>query len=261
MYSAKFIKTDDTVSIFRVNKNDTKWGVVHNNTKCIISDMNTWREKLKQIMKERKLKQADLASLLGRSRGYIGHLLKGRRGASKRGVSAELLKEIGEKLNLSQDWYLEKTLTLREDEVKYLSNVEQFDPRMNRYPILDWATATKGIEAMGIIDLEKCEFYYHASQGSKKSFALKVVGNAMESDVPGLTFLEGHMIVVDPILKPKHGSYVTAVVNDANQAIFRKYLVDGEQAYLKALNREYPMITVTKDVLITGVIIGAGVVF
>lgn len=71
-------------------------------------------------------------------------------------------------------------------------------------------------------------------------FWLKVEGDSMTSPI-GQSIPEGHMVLVDTGREPVNGSLVVAKLTDANEATFKKLVIDGGQKYLKGLNPSWPM--------------------
>lgn len=94
-------------------------------------------------------------------------------------------------------------------------------------------------------------------EGSEKTFAVKIVNDSMTAATGGKkTFLMGDTIFIDPLKEYKSGDYVIAFVGDDKNAIFRQYIVDGNDKFLRALNADYQRITINDEIKIVGVIIG-----
>lgn len=93
--------------------------------------------------------------------------------------------------------------------------------------------------------------------GSEKTFAVKIVNDSMTAATGGKkTFLMGDTIFIDPLKEYKSGDYVIAFTSNDNNAIFRQYIIDGNDRFLRALNADYQRITVDNSIKIVGVIIG-----
>ena len=86
-------------------------------------------------------------------------------------------------------------------------------------------------------------------------YALKVQGDSMTS-ATGLSFPEGVHIIVDPGRQPENKSLVIARIDGSNEATFKQLIMDGPFVYLRPLNNTYPMITVSEEHHIHGVVIG-----
>ncbi|MFH7097089.1 LexA family protein, partial [Klebsiella pneumoniae] len=87
-------------------------------------------------------------------------------------------------------------------------------------------------------------------------FWLRVQGDSMTSPT-GLSIPEGMDILVDTGREPKNGSLVIAKLDDANEATFKKLVIDGGQKYLKPLNPQYPLMQVNGNCRIVGVVVEA----
>jgi SOS-response transcriptional repressor LexA len=93
--------------------------------------------------------------------------------------------------------------------------------------------------------------------GSEKSYGVRLITDAMTNNSSGKkTFLIGDIIIVDPLRECKSTNYVLAFVNGNPEAVFRQYIVDGRDKFLRALNSDYQKITMDDSVKIVGVIIG-----
>jgi SOS-response transcriptional repressor LexA len=61
------------------------------------------------------------------------------------------------------------------------------------------------------------------------------------------------MVLFDTGKEAKNGSLVIAKQTDANEATFKKLIIDGGQKYLKGLNPSWPMIPIDGTCRIIGV--------
>ena len=88
-----------------------------------------------------------------------------------------------------------------------------------------------------------------------RTFALKVRGEAME---PG--YQHGDIIFVDRDVMPEHGRDVVVRLDDRDDVVFRRLVVDGKLEYLKPANSNWPHkiieISAYPDARIIGVVIG-----
>ena len=67
----------------------------------------------------------------------------------------------------------------------------------------------------------------------REPYVLMVLGDSMEPE-----FMNEEIIVIEPDLPPKDGSYVIAYHNDEH--IFRQLLIQDDQWVIHALNDKYP---------------------
>lgn len=92
--------------------------------------------------------------------------------------------------------------------------------------------------------------------GGEKCYALKIKGDSMISPMPGRpSFLENNIIIIDPERNPANGDFVIAKQRDAQEPIFKQYVIDGNDSYLRPLNPQYPLIHLNESITICGVVI------
>jgi SOS-response transcriptional repressor LexA len=84
-----------------------------------------------------------------------------------------------------------------------------------------------------------------------KTFGLRVMGESMEP-----RYHNGDIIFVDPDVPPLHGSAVVVRLKDSNEATFKQLVIEGTRRYLKPLNPRFPVIEITTEAHIVGVVIG-----
>lgn len=84
----------------------------------------------------------------------------------------------------------------------------------------------------------------------KTCFAVEVAGDSMWPD-----FTEGTLIIVDPSLTPKHRNYVLCQPHKTNELLFRQYIEERDEKFLKPINYVYKTIPLQKKDTILGVII------
>lgn len=71
----------------------------------------------------------------------------------------------------------------------------------------------------------------------------------------GSGFPEGCTIIVDPSVEARNGDFVVVRFNDADEATFKRLVVDGPRKFLKPLNPTYENIDVTEDARLAGVVV------
>jgi len=81
----------------------------------------------------------------------------------------------------------------------------------------------------------------------KEPFALQVLGDSMLPE-----FKEGNIIIIEPDGVVESGSYVFAIYDE--EYIFRQLIIDNEQFFLKPLNPNYPILTISGLDAVKGVI-------
>lgn len=97
--------------------------------------------------------------------------------------------------------------------------------------------------------------WLEAEDVSPDAFAVKVAGDSMEP-----TFPEGTTLIVDPAARTPDlfgmlGRYVIARLPDTNEATFKRLVRDAGRYMLKAINPAYPIIFVTSECEIVGVVV------
>lgn len=125
-------------------------------------------------------------------------------------------------------------------------------------PVIAWVAAGKFHEAMDMSSPDDAEewVFTAASRTGPRSYALRVIGDSMTSPYPsGPSYPHGTIIVVDPDRQLVVGSRVIAKRN-GDEATFKVYTEDGGRRLLKPLNPQYPIIEMTEDYQICGVVIG-----
>jgi SOS-response transcriptional repressor LexA len=131
-----------------------------------------------------------------------------------------------------------------------LSNVN-----LRRVPLVSWVQAGKKNPVSDPHPPGAPEEWEEASVSvSEGTFALKVRGDSMVAP-DGSGFPDGATIIVDPAIEARNGDFVVVRFNDADEATFKKLVVDGPLKILKPLNPTYPPIPVTEDARLAGVVV------
>jgi len=79
-------------------------------------------------------------------------------------------------------------------------------------------------------------------------YALLVTGDSMVPE-----FWDGCIIIIEPGSAARHGSFV--VVDYAGDTVFRQLQIESGRRFLKPLNASYPVIELTGDYNIRGVVV------
>jgi len=87
---------------------------------------------------------------------------------------------------------------------------------------------------------------------SPSTFALEI-----KNDSSRPAFPPGTYIIIDPEEKIVHRSLVIAVEKGSKEVIFRQFLVENNDSYLKPLNAEFPAKLIDKSTKIKGVFVAA----
>ncbi|EKY1951561.1 LexA family transcriptional regulator [Cronobacter sakazakii] len=194
------------------------------------------------------LTQTELAERVGTSQQAIEQLENGK---TKR---PRYLPELANELGVSVDWLING---VAEGNVKYVGPNE---PK-GKYPLISLVSAGAWSEACEPYNLKEIEEWYDTDiHMLGDGFWLRVEGDSMTSPV-GQSVPEGHIVLVDTGREPKNGSLVVAKLVDANEATFKKLVIDGGNKYLKGLNPAWPMVPINGNCKIIGVVVEARVKF
>jgi len=214
--------------------------------------MDKWIALVRAKLRELDLTQEKLGERVGVSQGGVGHWLNKRRQPD-----LETMNRVFQALGLG---HLEIVLVIRDRSVAVQEPSEQDGQVYDitsafRYPVSDWrsvalARESETAEYAG----EHYEVTDHYASGA--AFWLKVTGDAMTAPM-GLSIPEGMLILVDPDLEAEPGKLVIARLREGEEAIFRQWVEEGGQRYLKPLNPTYPKTLFTEDYSIIGVVVQA----
>lgn len=136
------------------------------------------------------------------------------------------------------------------------SNTEQIvTSSLREVPLVSWVQAGKQTAVFDPYQPGASEAWEPITvSASKYTFALRVRGDSMVAR-DGTGFPEGTTIIVDPALQARHNDFVVVRFNDSDEATFKRLVVDGPNRILRALNPDYPPITVTEDAHVSGVVV------
>lgn len=195
--------------------------------------------RIKRIREEKGLSQKALAELCGwASQSRIGNYEAGTRSVSV--DDAEVIA---------------KALGVATPELLFGDNFKGMYSPGEKYPLISWVSAGAWSEATEPYTLKEVEEWYESDAHVEgTAFWLKVQGDSMTSPV-GLSIPDGMMVLVDTGKEAKNGSLVIAKLTDANEATFKKLIIDGGQQFLKGLNPAYPLIPINGNCKIIGVAI------
>jgi SOS-response transcriptional repressor LexA len=189
------------------------------------------------FMKRAGLTQKQLSALSGVSQGMISSIITGNK---KPGFDTQqaLIKALG----VTHEDFFSSKIEGENGVGKDVIPVT-YEPHDRPVPIISWVQAGELAEAID------CWPEGVSGEGqpvltrrkvSWKTFALKVVGDSMET-----RFKEGDIIVVDPEIEVQTGDYCIARV--AGEVTFKIYYENGTEVRLKAMNPKYPDMVFPKD--------------
>lgn len=121
-------------------------------------------------------------------------------------------------------------------------------------PLISWVQAGAWAEAADPYHVGDFERLIPVTRRySNRAYCLRVKGDSMQAE-SGPSFPEGAIIVVEPLLEPKHGSFVIVRLEDSKEATFKQLIIDGDRRYLKPLNHRYPVMQITGEATFCGVV-------
>lgn len=184
--------------------------------------METFADRLRWAMENKKTSQSDLARAVGVNRATINFWVSGK----TKEVEGSNLSKAANFLGVTPLW-----LTTGKGPKEPGKTVDIYwpdDPQKKGptpaglIPVISWIKAGAWSEIVDHLspgDADKFIPIYRSA--GPHSFALEIKGRSMEPE-----FFEGDTIVVDPNLAPNPGDYVVAK-NDEDEATFKKYRPRG----------------------------------
>ncbi|MEQ1560377.1 MAG: S24 family peptidase [Methyloglobulus sp.] len=203
-------------------------------------------EKIERAMELAGYSQTTLAAAMGCSPQAVQQWISGL-------TKPKAIKKLANFLGVSVDYLMDDAI----DEVvttNVTRNVAAIDGESGLVPLISWVKAGEWCEAEAgdPEGWERCPVRH-----GKRTYALRVVGDSMTAPYPGKkSYPEGAVIYVDPDVEPRSGLRVVAKIPGSNEATFKEYRIEGGKHYLKPLNPQYPIIEMTSDMHICGVVIG-----
>lgn len=203
---------------------------------------------IKEIRRQRLQEWFADKSLPTKDKSYISQIITGKSALGEKGA-----KRLEETYGMPFGYLVTPDATALDGNV---SNPQPFS-RGTSYPLISWVSAGAWCEAIEPYTLsEILERYESNAHVEGDAFWLRVKGDSMTSPY-GQSIAEGMMILVDTGREPKNGSLVVAKLTDANEATFKKLVIDSGlgKKYLQPLNPQQERIEVNGNCKIIGVAI------
>ena len=191
--------------------------------------MTSFPERLKQARNNQNLSQAKLAKMVGVSQAAIAALENGLNKSTKN------LLDIAKVLKVSPEWLhngIDTNLT----------------PKKQGYevPIIQWNKVKHWKQAQK----QTRDFFIFGDDYSATTYGLVI-----ENDLMTPEFSIGTTIIIDGNKVPKNRDYVIFYDLNSDTALFRQYVIDGQEIYMKPLNNNYPIKQAHSDIIVSGVVI------
>ncbi len=200
--------------------------------------MKNFSKKLRQELKRSGIMQIDFSKLIGVSTSQGNFLVTG-----KRTPSISMALKIEKILNLPHGYLIYDEIAPLDDSVRapLLKNKKEVDNFILNGNI------PQDVEYIQIFKFNKEEFM------EKNIYAFMAIGDAMVSNSDSRNSIHhGDQLIIDKSIHPKSGSIV--VFTDDGNVKVRKFMQDGTDTFLQALNHSLPLIPITDKIKLAGVV-------
>lgn len=187
-----------------------------------------------------------LAERLEKSQSQISHL-----------IGTNPVKNIGDKFaahverifNKPYGW-LDQMHAGEEGAIYQLNTAAQ---AYYQIPLLTWTEAQQYLVNKKLVKKSPAHYLTTHIALGPQAFALRVEGDSMEA-AHGPSFPSGSLIVVDPEVTPHNGSFVISKQTGSGSLVFKQLIIDGARHYLKPLNQRYPLVDISPQTIVCGVV-------
>lgn len=216
--------------------------------------MASWQNRIKQVMREKKVTQEKLAEMIGVSQGALSHWFSGRRQ-----IDLSSLLKIADALSIPHSELLSEDVGLP-TKISEASNVVRTDWEIRthgRAPLISWVNAGAfcEVEAIDLTQVQVEEWLPMPPGAGKNTYCLRVEGWSMFNPNGERSYPPGVIIYVDPDKEVGKGKRVVARIG--NECTFKELAEDAGRLFLRPLNPQFQMIEVTPEVCFCGVVIGS----
>ncbi|MDO4813892.1 MAG: transcriptional repressor LexA [Gemella sp.] len=197
-------------------------------------------ERLSSLLKEKEIKQSQLAKLSGITASSISDWLKG-----KYRPKQDKIETIAAILEVNSLWLAGHSNIKIKVDVPTPETPSTSDS-LNKIPLVGEICAGDGIFAE-----ENLEDYIYNNQIPGADFALKIKGDSMVD----AGIFDGDIVFIKKTPIVKNGSIAAVLLLDSNEATIKKFYKKEKHVLLQPCNSSYEPI-ITKDVMIIGECIG-----
>lgn len=196
--------------------------------------------RLKQCLKEKNIKQIELARMTNITASSISDWLKG-----KYIPKLDKIYIIAECLEVDPNWLIGiKDNNYKKNKIDDYS--EELVENVNKIPILGTICAGDGIYCE-----ENFDGYIYIDNTTRADFALTVKGDSMID----AGIFEGDIVFIKKQSFVQNGKIAAVLLTDSNEASLKKFYKTKDNIILQPCNSEYEPI-VTRDVFIIGECVG-----
>ncbi len=214
-------------------------------------------ERVSQRRSELDLSQEELAKKAGVTRVAIS---KAELGLTKN-FNGDTLFNVARALKCDPEWLQTGKGSIASHSANFAAeptaSYSASQPSQYKIPVLDWHFVLEQI-AKNKNDIK--EWLDTTLDVSTDAFWLRVKTDAMASPV-GLTIPEGMMILVDPARNLSSGDLAIFKKAGTTEILFRKYVEEAGDRYLRPLNQSYKMIRIDEQYAPVGVVAEAKWIF
>ena len=202
----------------------------------------TFSIRFKQCLKEKNIKQAELARSTNITPSSISDWSKGKYTPKR-----DKLIVLAEYLSVNPDWLVGDSDTMDIKTPKEKSFItENFSDDVSKLPILGTICAGDGVYIE-----EEYDEHIFIDQGMRADFALRVKGDSMiEAGI-----FDGDLVFIRQQSSVRNGKIAAVRLTDWNEASLKKIFVKNDNVILYPCNPDYEPI-VTRNVVIIGECVG-----
>lgn len=214
--------------------------------------MTNLADRLKIARKHARLSQGDLAIKAGIKQPVISQLENGRNAGSTHVVS------IAKACGVRAEWLANGAGSMLDETTGFDANVVPASAPLKfyEYPEISWAQAGIGMEDLVTGNTASFDKHLSDAWAGLNGFWLKVQGPSMTAP-GGVSFGEGMLILIAPVLEILSGQYVVAKMIETNETTFKQYYRDSGKSYLKPLNPIFNTIEMDEHWQIVGRVVDA----
>lgn len=226
------------------------FGPIIENKAMIYSPPEEVAERLKKAMSDAGISNTALADAMDVSVQAVGHWRKTGK------IARERVSGIAAACRVSVEWLLTGKSEAKEDRSRYDVNTEPGPDIRGFVPLISWVQAGSWTAAADPYEVGDAEQWVPCPiTHGHNTFVLRVRGESMEPE-----YRDGDWIFVDPDRHPENGAHVVVRMEDAQEATFKKMVIEGGERFLMALNPAWPerVIKINGNATIVGVVIFSG---
>lgn len=205
--------------------------------------MNKLPSILRALMQEQDVTESELSRRTGIGQPVIHRVLNGETDNPKVATLSPIANYFA--ISISQ---LIGDETLPKNRISGTFNLSSYG--WTTLPLLNWEKVVVGGDKL--IDINDVEKISTEINVSDKAYALRVKDTTM---LP--LFPEGTILIIDPEVKADNKDFVIVRMSGQKQAIFRQFLFDGDDIYLKPVNADFKMHLLDKKSKLLGVMVQA----